>query len=44
VQAVKDNLNDVKVFVVGKGAEKDADVLGRTDSGWARPKALIVET
>jgi hypothetical protein len=43
VQAIKDNLKDVKVFVAGR-AEKDALVVGRTDSGWAGLKTKVVET
>jgi hypothetical protein len=35
VGTLKETLADVKVFQLGKGAEKDAYVVGRTDSGWA---------
>src|SRR5438105_3464901 len=35
VQTIKDNLSDVKVFLVGGGAEKVAIVVGRTEAGWA---------
>jgi hypothetical protein len=43
VQASKDNLKDVKVFLAGR-AEKDAFIVGRTDSGWAGLKTKVVET
>src|SRR3954465_1650994 len=35
VQTIKETLSDVKVFLVGKGPEQDAYVVGRTDGGWA---------
>jgi hypothetical protein len=44
VQAIKDNLRDVKVFVVGKGAEKDAYIVGRAEAGWAGLKTKVVQT
>jgi hypothetical protein len=44
VKAIKDNLSDVKVFLAGGGAEKDAYVVGRTESGWAGLKTKVVET
>jgi Nuclease A inhibitor-like protein len=34
----------VKVFLVGKGAEKDAYIVGRVDGGWAGLKTKVVET
>jgi hypothetical protein len=43
-QAIKDNLKDVKVFVLGRGAQNDAFIVGRTDSGWAGLKTRGVET
>jgi hypothetical protein len=43
MQAIKDNLADVKVFLAGK-AEKDAYIVGRTESGWAGLKTKVVET
>jgi hypothetical protein len=43
VQAIKDNLADVKVFLAGR-TEKDAYVVGRTDSGWAGLKTRVVQT
>ena len=44
VQAIKDALADVKVFLAGKGTEKDAYIVGRTDSGWAGLRTKVVET
>lgn len=44
VQAIKDALADVKVFLVGKGSEKDAFIVGRTDAGWAGLRTKVVET
>src|SRR5262245_17819009 len=43
VQAIKANLSDVKVFLVG-GAEADACIVGRTESGWAGLKTRVVQT
>ena len=43
VQALKDNLSDVKVFLAG-GAESDAYIVGRTSSGWAGLKTKVVQT
>jgi hypothetical protein len=43
VQALKDNLADVKVFLAG-GAEADAYVVGRTELGWAGLKTKVVQT
>ena len=43
VQALKDNLSDVKVFLAG-GAEKDVFIVGRADAGWAGLKTKVVET
>jgi len=44
VQILKDALKDIKVFQVGKGSEKDAYIVGRTDGGWAGLKTKVVET
>lgn len=44
VQTLKETLEDSKVFLLGRGAEKDAYVVGRTDSGWAGLKTRVVET
>jgi hypothetical protein len=44
VGALKEALADIKVFQVGKGAEKDVYIVGRTDSGWAGLKTKVVET
>jgi hypothetical protein len=43
VQAIKDNLADVKVFLAGQ-AESDAYIVGRADSGWAGLKTKVVQT
>jgi hypothetical protein len=43
VQALKDNLSDVKVFLAG-AAESDAYIVGRADSGWAGLKTKVVQT
>jgi hypothetical protein len=43
VQALKGNLSDVKVFLAG-GAESDAYIVGRADSGWAGLKTKVVQT
>jgi hypothetical protein len=43
VRALKENLADVKVFLVG-GTVKDVYVVGRTDSGWAGVRTKVVET
>src|SRR5437879_6306462 len=40
VQAIKDNLADVKVFLAGR-AESDAYIVGRAESGWAGLKTKI---
>jgi hypothetical protein len=42
-QTLKESLADVKVFLAGK-AEKDAYIVGRTESGWAGLKTKVVET
>jgi hypothetical protein len=44
VGTLKETLADTKVFQIGKGTEKDAYVVGRTDSGWAGLKTKVVET
>jgi hypothetical protein len=44
VQTIKGALSDVKVFVVGQEAEKDAYIVGRAESGWAGLKTKVVET
>jgi hypothetical protein len=45
VQAIKETLADVKVFVAGKGAEKDALIVGRAEGdGWAGLRTKVVET
>jgi hypothetical protein len=41
--AIKENLADVKVFLAG-GAEADALVVGRTESGWAGLRTKVVQT
>jgi histidine triad (HIT) family protein len=43
LQAIKENLSDVKVFVVGR-AEGDAYIVGRVDAGWAGLKTKVVQT
>ena len=43
VQAIKDNLADVKVFLAGR-AEADAYIVGRAESGWAGLKTRVVQT
>ena len=43
VQAIKDNLSDVKVFLAG-GPEGDAYIVGRAGDGWAGLKTKVVET
>jgi hypothetical protein len=43
VQAIKDNLADVKVFLAG-GTEKDVLIVGRTEGGWAGLKTKVVQT
>jgi hypothetical protein len=43
LRAIKDNLTDVKVFLVG-GTEKDVFIVGRTESGWAELKTKVVQT
>jgi hypothetical protein len=43
VGTLKETLADVKVFLVGK-AEKDAYIVGRTESGWAGLETKVVET
>ena len=43
MQAIKDNLADVKVFLAG-GPESDAYVVGRAESGWAGLKTKVVQT
>jgi hypothetical protein len=43
-QAPKDSLKDVKVFLVAKGADKDAYIVGRTEAGWAGLKTRVVQT
>ena len=43
MQAIKDNLSDVKVFLPG-GAESDAFIVGRTESGWAGLRTKVVQT
>jgi hypothetical protein len=43
VRAIQDNLSDVKVFLAG-GAESDAYIVGRTESGWAGLKTKVVHT
>jgi histidine triad (HIT) family protein len=43
VQALKDNLADVKVFLAGR-AEADAYIVGRADSGWAGLRTKVVQT
>jgi Nuclease A inhibitor-like protein len=44
VQALKDNLGDVKVFLAGGRAEKDAYIVGRAEEGWAGLKTKVVQT
>ena len=44
VGTLKEALKDVKVFLIGKAAEKDACIVGRTDSGWAGLRTKVVET
>src|SRR4051794_15501611 len=44
VQALKDALSDVKVFLVGKRPERDVFIVGKTESGWAGLKTKVVET
>jgi hypothetical protein len=43
VQAIRDTLADVKVFLAG-GAESDAYIVGRTEAGWAGLKTRVVQT
>jgi hypothetical protein len=43
VQAIKDNLSDVKVFLAGR-AEADAYIVGQTESGWAGLRTRVVQT
>jgi hypothetical protein len=43
VQALKDNLADVKVFNAGR-AEKDVFIVGRAGDGWAGLSTKMVET
>jgi hypothetical protein len=43
VQALKEGLKDVKVFLVGK-RESDAYLVVRTDAGWAGLKTRVVQT
>jgi hypothetical protein len=43
LQALKENLSDVKVFLAGR-AESDAYILGRTEGGWAGLKTRVVQT
>jgi hypothetical protein len=43
VQAIKDNLSDVKVFLAG-GTEKDVFIVGRAGEGWGGLKTKAVQT
>jgi histidine triad (HIT) family protein len=43
VEAIKDNLADVKVFLAGR-AEADAYIVGRSEAGWAGLKTKVVQT
>jgi hypothetical protein len=43
VRTLKENLSEVKVFLAG-GAESDAGIVGRTDSGWAGLKTQVAQT
>jgi hypothetical protein len=43
VQAIKENLSDVKVFLAGR-VEADAYIVGRRDAGWAGLKTQVVQT
>ena len=44
VQAIKESLADVKVFLLGKGPERDVYVVGRSEAGWAGLKTRVTET
>jgi hypothetical protein len=44
VGTLKETLADTKVFQLGRGTEKDAYIVGRTDTGWAGLKTKVVET
>ena len=44
VQTLKEALADVKVFLVGRGPERDAHIVGQTDAGWAGLKTRVVQT
>jgi hypothetical protein len=44
VQTLKEALADIKVFLVGKGAEKDVYIVGQAGEGWAGLKTKVVET
>jgi hypothetical protein len=44
VETLQEALADVKVFLLGKGPQKDVYIVGRGDSGWAGLKTRVVET
>jgi hypothetical protein len=45
VQAITGALSDVKVFVAGQGAERDALIVGRAEGdGWAGLRTKVIET
>jgi hypothetical protein len=44
VRTLKETLKDVKVFVVGRGAEKDAYIVGEAEDGWTGLKTKVVQT
>jgi hypothetical protein len=43
VEAVKETLADVKVFLAGR-VESDAYIVGRSESGWAGLKTKVVQS
>jgi len=43
VQALKESLADVKVFLVGRN-EADVFIVGRSEAGWAGLKTKVAET
>jgi hypothetical protein len=44
VETLKENLSDVKVFLVGGGPESEVFIVGRTESGWVGLKTKVVQT